>query len=77
MYKNKIYFSEDLHYSNFIKRYKNNYTANKQHTKHNFLYFLKTYNLMHIVDKVKKKNLDDLADSFMQIISFIKYKKNI
>ena len=39
-------------------------------------YFLKSFNLEYIVQNIKKKNIDDLADSFMQIFAFIKYIKN-
>ena len=76
-YKNKIYFSDDLMYKFFSEKYSRNYSANKAHSKENFLYFLKTFNLEHIIINIKKKNLDDIADSFMQIfayINFIKYK---
>ena len=33
-------------------------------------------NLEYIIKKIKKKNLDDLADSFMQIIAYIYYIEN-
>jgi hypothetical protein len=75
-YKNKIYFNLDLQHSRFIQQYANNYIANKNHCKANFLYFLKSFNLEYIVQNIKKKNIDDLADSFMQIFAFIKYIKN-
>lgn len=70
-YKNCIYFNKNLIHSNFIKKYSNNYLANKNHTKENFLYFLKSFNLSHIIKNIKKKNYDDIADSFMQIIAYI------
>ena len=70
-YKNCIYFNQNLIHSNFIKKYSNNYLANKNHTKENFLYFLKSFNLLHIIKNIKKKNYDDIADSFMQIIAYI------
>lgn len=74
-YKNKIYFNDNLKHSYFIQKYSNNYLANKQHTKQNFLYFLKIYNLDYVLNNIKAKNIDDLADSFMQIFAFIKYLK--
>ncbi len=70
-YKNLIYFDKTLIHSNFIKKYANNYLANKNHTKYNFLYFLKSFNLMHLIKNIKKKNYDDIADSFMQIIAYV------
>lgn len=72
-YKNKIYFNKDLRHSSFIQKYSNNYVANKNHTKSNFLYFLKIFNLNHVLELIKSKNIDDLADSFMQIFAFIKF----
>ena len=72
-YKNKIYFNKELRHSHFIQKYSNNYLANKNHTKSNFLYFLKLFNLNHVLENIKSKNIDDLADSFMQIFAFIKF----
>lgn len=74
-YKNKIYFTKDLIHSVFIQKYTNNYIANKNHTKSNFIYFLKSFNLSYVLDNIKSKNIDDLADSFMQIFAFIKFIK--
>lgn len=71
MYKNFIYFSQDLKHYNFIKKYANNYLANKNHTKENFLYFLEKFNMKDKIKKIKKKNYDDIADSFMQIFGYI------
>lgn len=71
LYKNKIYFASNLKHSYFIQKYNNNYIANKNHTKSNFLYFLEKYKLNYIIKKIKKKNIDDLADSFMQILAYI------
>ena len=70
-YKNTISLNKNLTHSNFIKKYSNNYLANKNHTKENFLYFLKSFNLLHLIKNIKKKNYDDIADSFMQIIAYI------
>lgn len=70
-YKNSISLNKDLKHSNFIKKYSNNYLANKNHTKENFLYFLKTFNLLYLIKNIRKKNYDDIADSFMQIMAYI------
>ena len=75
-YKNKIYFNKELQHSRFTQKYTNNYIANKNHCKANFLYFLKAFNLEHITNNIKSKNIDDLADSFMQIFAFIKFIKS-
>jgi hypothetical protein len=74
-YKNKIYFNDNLKHSLFIQKYSNNYLANKNHTKSNFLYFLKIFKLRYVINNIKAKNIDDLADSFMQIFAFIKFIK--
>lgn len=72
-YKNKVHFSAELIYSNFSEKYNKNYSANKAHCKENFLYFLKAFNLENIIHNIKKKNLDDIADSFMQIFAYINF----
>lgn len=72
-YKNKIYFSDDLTYDKFTVKYKNTYSANKSHTKSNFLYFLESFGLKERIKHIKKKNIDDAADSFMQIFAYINY----
>ena len=74
-FSNNIYFNKELQHSRFTQRYTNNYIANKNHCKANFLYFLKAFNLEYVTDNIKSKNIDDLADSFMQIFAFIKYIK--
>lgn len=69
--KNKIYFNKDLTYSKFINRYNTRYVANKNHCKYNFLYWLKLNNLEHLINDINKKNIDDVADSFMQIFGWL------
>jgi len=72
--KNKIYFSDELKHSVFIEKYMSNYTANKNHTKHNFLFWIRHNNLSNKIKNIKKKNIDDIADAFIQVIAFINYK---
>lgn len=74
-YKNKIYFNKELKHSIFIQKYTNNYVANKNHCKANFIYFLNSFNMKDVLKNIKNKNIDDLADSFMQIFAYIKYIK--
>lgn len=76
-FKNKIYFHNNLKHSYFIQKYNNNYIANKNHTKINFLYFIKHFNLEYVIKDIKSKNIDDLADSFLQIFGFIQFIQNI
>lgn len=47
------------------------YTARKKHSKVNFLHLLKVFGLMHITVGIAAANLDDLADSTMQILAYL------
>lgn len=77
--KNKICFSKDesLEHGTFMAKYASKYTANKNHSKSNFLYWLKIHNMEHLikVNKIAKKNLDDIADAFMQIFGWLDFGK--
>jgi len=67
--KNKIHFSPELKYQNFIKKYAKSYTANKAHSKANLQYLAKLYNLD--IAHIANKNLDDVADALMQIFAYL------
>lgn len=71
--KNKVDFSSDLSLSHgdFLAKYSSKYTANKNHTKNNFLYYLIKTDNKEILKSLCKKNYDDAADSFLQIIGFV------
>lgn len=75
--KNKIAFKKDLNHGVFMAKYASKYTANKNHTKSNFLYWLEIHNLNHLIkiNKIAKKNIDDIADAFMQIFGWIDHAK--
>lgn len=75
-YKNKLFFSNELRYGEFVSKYNTNYKCNKEHSKANFLYFIDTFYDRELIKHIKNKNLDDIADSFMQAIAFIKFKCN-
>lgn len=68
--KNKVYIGgDDGKYSNFLEKYKTLYAANKNHTKYNFLKlmsYLNNNNFSHI----KKKNIDDIADSVLMSLAY-------
>ena len=36
-------------------------------------YYIKHFNLEYIIKGIKAKNIDDLADSFLQIFGFIQF----
>ena len=69
--KNSIHFAENLTYANYIEKYITNYTANKNHTKDNFLYWLNKYGLISCINHIPKSNIDDIADAFMMCIAYI------
>ena len=77
--KNKVCFSKDetLSHGTFMAKYASKYTANKNHSKSNFLYWLNLYGLNSILDenKIAKKNVDDIADAFMQIWGWLEFGK--
>lgn len=72
--KNRVFFNDDLRWTIFGEKYKTNYTANKNHSKSNFLHYLKINDQTTSVENIAKKNLDDIADAFMQILGFLKFK---
>lgn len=77
--KNKVSFStkEELSHGFFMAKYASKYTANKNHCKANFLYWLSIHGLSDILEKnsIAKKNIDDASDSFMQIFGWLNYSK--
>ena len=69
--KNKIYFSEELKHCKILQRYNRVYTANKIHCKENFLLFINLFNKKKYIKDIKKKNIDDIADTFMQMLGYL------
>jgi len=72
-YKNMISLKDDLAYRHFSEKYSNSYCANKAHSKANFLYFFKSFGFTGFIEHIRKKNLDDAADSFMQILAYCNF----
>ena len=68
--KNTIAFHPKLSHSYILGLYGSNYTANKNHCKYNFMYFMIMFNYEHLCSSIKSKNIDDIADTFMQCIAF-------
>lgn len=71
MLKNQIKFKPELEYYSFTRQYTNRYCANKAHSKANFIFFFETFGFTSFLKDIKKKNLDDAADSFMQIFGYL------
>lgn len=71
-FKNKIYFSEELKHNKFLQIYRSNYIANKKHTSANFIYFMNVFDKSELISHIKKKNIDDISDSFIQALYIVK-----
>lgn len=71
--KNQIYLSNNLKHNKFIQKYNTLYNANKNHCKENFLYYIKIFNKQKHISNIKKQNLDDIADAFLQCIAYNKF----
>lgn len=70
--KNKIIIGgSDANYSNFLEKYSTNYTANKNHSKYNFLKLLKYLKKENIIKNIKPKNIDDIADSTLMSLAYV------
>jgi hypothetical protein len=70
--KNQIYLRHDLTLSRFLAHASNNYQANKNHSKFNFLYFIYLFKYQEKIKNIKNKNIDDIADTFMQLCAYLK-----
>jgi len=69
--KNNLSLSDSLTLDHFTKGLKKNrYRACKNHSRENFIYLLSVFDLSHISDGILRKNMDDLADSTMQILAY-------
>lgn len=77
--KNKVCFSPDetLEHGTFMAKYSSKYTANKNHSKSNFLYWLELNKMSEMLkeNNIAKKNVDDIADAFMQIWGWLEFGK--
>ena len=69
--KNTIYLEESLKYCYIIEKYNSTYRCNKQHSKLNFLHFIQVFQLEEKIKHIPKKNLDDVADTFMQVLAYL------
>lgn len=63
--KSKVYFGSSGKIQNFRRKYMNNYDANKAHAKYNFTKWLENHDSQNKIAGIAKKNLDDVADSFL------------
>lgn len=69
-HKNKVWFRDDLVHDHFVATCRDKYTANKAHTRANFVYFLEAFGHTSLLVGIKKENYDDIADAFMQAVAF-------
>lgn len=75
--KNKINLDNDKPHSFFMKKYSKTYDANKAHSKSNFLTWVKSNNIEHMIKNIKKKNIDDIADSVTMTLAWIYIKSEL
>jgi hypothetical protein len=69
--KNKVYIGgDDAKYSNFVEKYKTLYAANKNHSKFNFLRLMDYLDTNETFANIKKKNIDDIADSVLMSLAY-------
>ena len=61
-FKDSIYITKKLSVSRRL-----NFVNNKM----NFLFFMKQFELEHMLKGIKKSNYDDIADTFMQMIAHL------
>ncbi len=70
--KNKLFIEgdEESYHAFYLSKFKSNYTANKNHTKYMLKKIVKIYNQNNIIKEIKKKNIDDAADSVCMAIAY-------
>lgn len=70
--KSTVHFTPELNIFEFRKKYINNYVANKNHSKSNFLWWCQKHNIN--INDIPKANWDDIADAFL--MSYAWMQKN-
>jgi len=70
--KNTLYCHQQLKLSDFLASSSSNYLANKNHCKWNFVYFIILLGHRDKIKHIAQKNLDDIADTFMQCLAWHK-----
>jgi hypothetical protein len=75
--KNKINLDKYKPHSFFMKKYSKSYDANKAHSKSNFLKWVELNDVEHMIKNIKKKNLDDMADSVTMTLAWLHIKSGI
>jgi hypothetical protein len=73
-WKNRLCFGKGLSYEEIKSKYAKKYTANKVHSKLNFLKLIDIVCENKMLEGIAKENYDDLADSCMQIIAYLQFK---
>ena len=75
--KSKLCFAPNLDHGIYKKKYSTSRSVKRNHSCDNFKYFLQYTNQLHTIKNVKKSELDHVADSFLQIIYFIKKNQHL
>jgi hypothetical protein len=71
--KNKINYHPSINYDAFLQAHGDTYEANKGHSVANFLHFIENFGWGNTLMRIPTDNIDDAADSFMQILAAIKF----
>ncbi len=69
--KNILFMHKQLMYGEVMNISNSNYICNKNHSKYNFIYYLLVFNKIELLKNIKKKNYDDVADTFMQFLAHV------
>ena len=75
--KNKINLLDNKDHAFFMKKYSKPYNANKAHSKTNFLQWVKINKVEHMIKNIKKKNIDDIADSVNMTLAWLHIKSGL
>lgn len=75
--KNKINLNNNKPYSYYTKKYTKLYDANKAHSKDNFLRWVNEKKIEYMIKDIKKKNLDDIADSVNMTLAWVLLKSKL
>jgi hypothetical protein len=68
-WKNTICVHPLLSHSRFLGYCASNYSANKNHCKYSMIYLLTLTDHAHMIQNIKKKNHDDIADTLCQALA--------
>lgn len=75
--KNKINLDKDKNHQYFYNKYAKSYDANKKHSVNNMMSWLHNNGKTQMINNIRKKNLDDIADAFTMSIAWLFIKSSL